>query len=51
MTEVSGHKAGVGGIYNQATYLKEKKATVATWADLLAAVEGKDQARTCPEVN
>jgi integrase len=40
LNHVSGHKAGVAGIYNRATYEKEKRAALATWADhLLATVE------------
>jgi integrase len=42
LNHVSGHKAGVAGIYNRATYEKEKRAALATWADhVLAAVEGR----------
>lgn len=42
LNHVSGHKAGVAGVYNRATYEKEKRAALATWADhVLAAVEGR----------
>jgi hypothetical protein len=42
LNHVSGHKAGVAGIYNLATYEKEKRAALAMWADhVLAAVEGR----------
>jgi hypothetical protein len=42
LNHVSGHKAGIAGVYNRATYEKEKKVALATWADhLLAAVEGR----------
>ncbi len=39
---ISGHKAGVAGIYNRATYLPEKTAALTQWAaHLLTLVEGK----------
>jgi hypothetical protein len=39
---VSGHKAGVAGIYNLATYEKEKRSALLRWADhVMAAVEGR----------
>jgi len=42
LNHVSGHKAGVAGIYNRATYEKEKRAALAMWVDhVLAAVEGR----------
>jgi integrase len=38
----SGHKAGVAGIYNRATYEKEKRQALAWWADhVLAEVESR----------
>jgi hypothetical protein len=41
LNHISGHKAGIAGVYNRATYEKEKTAALAMWADhLLAAVEG-----------
>jgi integrase len=42
LNHVSGHKAGVAGVYNRATYEKEKRVALATWAEhVLAAVEGR----------
>ena len=42
LNHVSGHKAGIAGVYNRATYEKEKRVALATWADhVLAAVEGR----------
>jgi integrase len=32
---VNGHKAGVAGIYNRATYLPEQRAALQWWADFL----------------
>ena len=43
LNHVSGHKAGVAGTYNKATYCKEKKAALDLWAEWLsAAVERRD---------
>ena len=37
----SGHRTGVAGVYNRATYSREKATALARWADyLLAAIEG-----------
>jgi integrase len=33
LNHVSGHKAGVAGIYNRATYAKEKREALNAWAD------------------
>jgi integrase len=41
LNHISGHKAGIAGVYNRATYEKERTAALAMWADhLLAAVDG-----------
>jgi len=41
LNHVSGHKSGVAGIYNRATYLPEKVDALNRWAShLLAVVEG-----------
>ncbi len=38
-----GHKAGVAGVYNKATYAAEKATALACWAEyVLAVVEGRD---------
>jgi integrase len=43
LNHVSGHKAGVAGIYNRSTYEREKAAAFDLWADrLLAIVEGRE---------
>jgi integrase len=43
LNHVSGHKSGVAGIYNRATYPREKKAALDMWADrLIAIVEDRD---------
>jgi integrase len=42
LNHVSGQKAGIAGVYNRATYEKEKRIALATWAEhVLAAVEGR----------
>jgi integrase len=38
LNHVSGHKAGVAGIYNRASYLREKRAALNLWADRLVAI-------------
>ncbi len=38
INHVSGHKAGVAGIYNRSTYEPEKKAALDTWANHLEAI-------------
>jgi integrase len=43
LNHVSGHKAGVAGVYNRATYEREKRAVLARWADhVIAVVEGRN---------
>ena len=37
LNHASGHKAGVAGVYNRATYEKEKRAALAMWADHVTA--------------
>jgi integrase len=42
LNHVSGHKSGVAGIYNRATYDKEKREALNLWAaHLMAVIEGK----------
>lgn len=38
---VSGHKAGVAGVYNRATYAAQKRAALDTWAGHLMATLAK----------
>ena len=42
LNHVSGHKAGVAGVYNRSTYEPEKRVALDRWADRLTAiVEGR----------
>ena len=42
LNHVSGHKAGVAGIYNRASYLPERRHALALWAEhVIALVEGR----------
>jgi integrase len=38
LNHVSGHKAGVAGVYNRSTYAAQKKAALDLWADRLMAI-------------
>jgi integrase len=40
LNHVSGHKAGVAGIYNRSTYAAEKESALGRWAELLQAIVG-----------
>jgi integrase len=43
LNHVSGHRAGVAGVYNRATYSEEKRAALSLWAEhVMALVEGRD---------
>jgi integrase len=42
LNHVSGHKAGIAGVYNRATYENEKRAALDKWADhVLATVDAR----------
>jgi hypothetical protein len=42
LNHVSGHKGGVAGIYNRATYDQEKREALNFWAEhVMATVEGR----------
>src|SRR5205823_5882196 len=38
LNHVSGHKAGVAGIYNRSQYAGEKRAALKAWADHISSV-------------
>jgi integrase len=43
LNHISGHRAGVAGIYNRASYEREKAIALDLWADhLMAIVEGRE---------
>jgi len=43
LNHVSGHRAGVAGIYNRASYEREKATALDLWAErLMAIIEGRD---------
>lgn len=42
LNHVSGHRAGVAGIYNRAAYRDEKRAALALWADRVAKITGAE---------
>ena len=41
VNHISGHKAGVAGVYNRATYSSEKRSAMAAWADHVQTVVAK----------
>jgi integrase len=41
LNHISGHKAGVAGIYNRAIYAPEKRAALQKWAEHVAALSGE----------
>jgi len=42
LNHVSGHKAGVAGIYNRATYANEKREALNRWADYVLRLNEGD---------
>ena len=43
VNHISGHKGGVAGVYNRATYAAEKRAALDRWAEwITGAVAGGD---------
>ncbi len=43
-----GHKAGVAGVYNQASYRPQKRQALKRWADLVAVIVGATTAPVVP---
>jgi integrase len=48
LNHTSGHKAGVAGVYNRATYEREVKAALALWAEHTLAVVGGRRPKVVP---
>jgi hypothetical protein len=38
LNHVSGHKGGIAGIYNRASYAKQMRVALAMWADRIAHI-------------
>jgi len=43
LNHVSGHKSGVAGIYNRASYLPEVKTALARWAEYVASITSGEE--------
>ena len=48
LNHVSGHRAGVAGVYNRAAYAKEKAVALARWAEHLASIVGGEPSKVVP---
>ncbi len=44
LNHISGHKAGVAGVYNRATYRTEKEAALKLWAEHVQQIASADEA-------
>ena len=45
LNHVSGHRAGVAGVYNRALYAKEKAVALARWAEHLGAIVAGERSK------
>jgi integrase len=50
LNHVSGHKAGVAGVYNRASYTPEVKTALLRWADHVRAIVEGDECKVVPLV-
>jgi len=48
LNHVSGHKAGVAGIYNRSTYAIEMKQALAMWSDHIASIVSGSERKVIP---
>lgn len=48
LNHVSGHKGGIAGIYNRATYAREIRTALAMWADHIASITQHTERRIIP---
>ena len=44
----SGHKAGIGGVYNRARYESQVRTAMLLWADHLRSIIGGDDVKVVP---
>jgi integrase len=45
LNHISGHKAGVAGIYNRSSYEREVRSALATWADHITSITQRTERR------
>jgi hypothetical protein len=43
LNHISGHKAGVAGVYNRATYAAEKRLALDLWAGHVSSLVGEGE--------
>jgi integrase len=48
LNHVSGHKAGVAGIYNKAAYVREMRNALAVWSEHVASIVTGDERKVVP---
>jgi hypothetical protein len=48
LNHISGHKAGVAGIYNRAQYLPERRQALDLWANHVAALVAGEASNVVP---
>jgi hypothetical protein len=45
LNHISGHKAGVAGVYNRSTYEREVRNALATWVDHITSITQQTERR------
>ena len=48
LNHISGHKAGVAGIYNRSTYEREKRVALEMWAEHVLAIVNRRKSKVVP---
>jgi len=48
LNHASGHKAGIAGIYNRATYAKEMKNALAIWSEHVRSIVDGSERKVVP---
>jgi hypothetical protein len=51
LNHISGHKAGVAGIYNRETYKPEVKAALTLWSDHIRSVTEGGEPKVGPDAH